>query len=153
MAVFLVVAGLTGGLLAFYPELDRALNPELLRVSPPSPGAVLLDPLELNARVKAQLPKELSFHNLTFKREPDESRAFWIEIAPEEWRETFVDPYLVALLQQLIPGEGVAGIQGIRVLGRYRPLEIQSQAVAALVERAGPGGQLKTHRSLPGYDE
>jgi uncharacterized iron-regulated membrane protein len=98
MVVFLVVAGLTGGLLAFYSELDRALNPELLRVSPPSPGAALLDPLELHARVKAQLPAEQAFHNLSFKREPAESRAFWIEIAPEEWRETFVDPYTGKIL-------------------------------------------------------
>ena len=39
MTVFLVVAGLTGSLLAFNRELDAALNPELFRVEPPGPGA------------------------------------------------------------------------------------------------------------------
>lgn len=56
MAVFLVIAGLTGAFLAFYHELDAAVNPRLYRAPPPAPGAVPLDPLELRERAQALAP-------------------------------------------------------------------------------------------------
>lgn len=34
MAVFLVVAGLTGSLITFYHELDTAINPSLMKAEP-----------------------------------------------------------------------------------------------------------------------
>lgn len=32
MSVFLIVAGATGSIVAFYPQIDRFINPELLAV-------------------------------------------------------------------------------------------------------------------------
>jgi len=56
-AAFLTVAGLTGALLAFYQELDAAINPNLLQVAPQTPGTPLIDPLELRERLARQHPK------------------------------------------------------------------------------------------------
>jgi uncharacterized iron-regulated membrane protein len=53
LAGFLAIAGLTGSLIVFDQELDRALNPELFEV----PGsAARLSPSTLAAHVEAQLP-------------------------------------------------------------------------------------------------
>ncbi len=57
IAVFLVMAGLTGALLAFYHELDGLLNPALTHVAPSSQQHVPLDPFELQSRFAAELPK------------------------------------------------------------------------------------------------
>ena len=93
MTAFLVVAGLTGALLAFNQELDTALNPALLRVEPPTPGARLLDPYEVQARLQEQLPPSTSYRGLSFDGKPDESLSVWIEIDRDEWRQFLVDPY------------------------------------------------------------
>jgi uncharacterized iron-regulated membrane protein len=98
MSVFLIVAGVTGALLAFNQELDAALNPELLRVEPPSPGARLLDPFQVQARVQEQLPPHQSYRSVSFDPKPDESLSGWIEVGENEWRQLFVDPYTGALL-------------------------------------------------------
>lgn len=52
IAVFLVVAGLTGSVLVFYHELDAALNPQFYRISA---EVTRLDPLAVRERVVAQL--------------------------------------------------------------------------------------------------
>lgn len=57
MAGFLVIAGLTGALLAWNNELDAAFNPELFEAPPPSPEAEMLDPLVLRAQVQAAYPQ------------------------------------------------------------------------------------------------
>ncbi|HTU58939.1 MAG TPA: PepSY-associated TM helix domain-containing protein, partial [Polyangiales bacterium] len=93
MAVFLTVAGLTGCLLAFYTDLDAALNPELFRVHPPSPGAPLLDPLVVREKLLAQLPPGTEVQGVMLRLKPDRSVNYWIDE-----RETFVDPYTGALL-------------------------------------------------------
>jgi uncharacterized iron-regulated membrane protein len=56
LAGFLLLAGATGSLLAWYEELDAAVNPALLRAAPPAPGARPLEPLQLRAAVAAQYP-------------------------------------------------------------------------------------------------
>jgi uncharacterized iron-regulated membrane protein len=93
MAVFLVVAGLTGTLLAFYQELDRALSGELMDVTPPSPGARPLDPFELKARVDQQLPEGRELQTVQLDIDPERALGIWIETQPEHWEETFIDPY------------------------------------------------------------
>lgn len=93
LAVFLVVAGLTGALLAFYKELDRALSAELMDVTPPSANARPLDPFELTARLEAQLPAGERLHSVRFDAEPDRALGVWIETKAEGWQETYVDPY------------------------------------------------------------
>lgn len=92
MAAFLFNAGVTGSLLAFYSDLDAALNPELRRVKPPWVGAPLLDPLDLRERLQKQLPGK-SVEGLILQRRAGESVNYWIDE-----RETFVDPYSGALL-------------------------------------------------------
>jgi uncharacterized iron-regulated membrane protein len=98
MTVFLVVAGLTGALLAFSPELDTALNPELFRVEPPSAGVRLLDPFEVQARLQEQLPPSQSYRSVSFDPKPDESLSVWIEVEEDKWRQFLVNPNTGALL-------------------------------------------------------
>lgn len=93
MAVFLTVAGLTGCLLAFYTDLDAALNPELFRVRPPSPEAQLLDPIVLREKLTEQLPAGTVVPGVMLRMRPDRPVNYWIDE-----RETFVDPYTGALL-------------------------------------------------------
>ena len=93
MAVFLTVAGVTGCVLAFYTDLDAALNPELFRVRPPAPGAQRLDPLVLRDKLVAQLPAGTAVHSVMLRFRPDRSVNYWIDE-----RETFVDPYTGAIL-------------------------------------------------------
>lgn len=100
MAGFLLLAGLTGSVLAFYEELDAWLNPQLLQVTPPAPGAQPLDPLRLRERVAAQYPQAW-VHSVRLSREPGRALAFWLdskdgtELSNDE---VFVDPYTGALL-------------------------------------------------------
>ncbi|MGH8611842.1 MAG: PepSY domain-containing protein [Gammaproteobacteria bacterium] len=51
MAGFLLIAGLTGSLLAWNDELEAVLSPQLFRAAPPAPDAQALDPLVLRAHV------------------------------------------------------------------------------------------------------
>jgi uncharacterized iron-regulated membrane protein len=51
MAGFLILAGLTGSVMAWFDELEAATNPRLFRVLPPSADATPLDPLRLRERV------------------------------------------------------------------------------------------------------
>jgi uncharacterized iron-regulated membrane protein len=55
LAPFLILVGSTGSLLAFYQELDRALNPALLAV--PLSEAPLLDPFILREWIEQQEPQ------------------------------------------------------------------------------------------------
>jgi uncharacterized iron-regulated membrane protein len=98
MATFLLVAGLTGSLLAFYQELDSALNPELRRVQPPFPGAPLLAPFELTERIQAQLPAGQEHLEARLDLRGDEAVEFWIEVSKDKWKEMFADPYTGAIL-------------------------------------------------------
>lgn len=91
IAVFLLVAGLTGTLLVFQEELDRLLAPSLLVAHPPTPGAPFLEPFELAERIHRVLPE--AQQSVQFDLEPGVAVNVWTEVAPGEWREAFVDPY------------------------------------------------------------
>lgn len=56
IARFLLVAALTGSLLAFGDALELLAAPRLHRVAPPFPGAPLLDPQELRRAVLQRYP-------------------------------------------------------------------------------------------------
>lgn len=56
MAGFLLLAGLTGALLAWYSELDGWINDDIMSVIPPNPPAVQLSPLALRERLQAAYP-------------------------------------------------------------------------------------------------
>ncbi|HTV21236.1 MAG TPA: PepSY-associated TM helix domain-containing protein [Polyangiaceae bacterium] len=88
MASFLTVAGVTGSIIAFYPQLDALLNPELFVVDPPAPGALPLDPFELRDRVAQQLPPGQTLDDVVLEVEPGKSVNYWFDE-----RENFFDPY------------------------------------------------------------
>jgi hypothetical protein len=72
MAGFLLVAGLTGAVLAWYHELDALVNPGLTQARAPVPGAVPLDPLVLRERVQAAYP-EAWVRWVDLRREPGQA--------------------------------------------------------------------------------
>lgn len=92
MAVFLLVAGLTGTMMAYYRPLDRLLNPELFVAEPPKPGAPLLDPFVLRDRLNDQLPEEKRVDYVMLELLSDSTVNYWVD-----GRETFVNPYTGAI--------------------------------------------------------
>ncbi|HXS18277.1 MAG TPA: PepSY-associated TM helix domain-containing protein, partial [Polyangiaceae bacterium] len=88
MSVFLIVAGATGSMIAFYPQVDRFINPELLAVEPPRLGAPLLDPFTVRERLLDQLPQGQSVDGVVLYRTPGLPFNYWIDD-----REVFVDPF------------------------------------------------------------
>lgn len=97
LTVFLVVAGVTGTLLAFYADLDGLLNPGLVQAKPETPGAPFLEPFELQARFSAQLPPGARALDVQFRPEPGRANRSWVEVTPQTWREYFVNPYTGAV--------------------------------------------------------
>ena len=97
MTVFLVVAGLTGSLLAFYYELDPLLNPGLFRVAPPEPGATLLDPFAQRDALQRQLPPGMYAHRVYFEQHPELASLLEAAVLPGQPHaaddEYFLDPY------------------------------------------------------------
>jgi uncharacterized iron-regulated membrane protein len=90
IAGFLAIAGLTGSVIVFYQELDRALNPELFNV----PVAVApLPPSTLAARVEAQLPgAEVTLISIPA---PGRASEVWVQpkgSAPLTYNQVFADP-------------------------------------------------------------
>lgn len=69
MALFLIVAGVTGSLIAFYDELDCAVNPRLFRVTP---RGTALDAPALIERAEAGVP-EGRVTDIILHRAPDQS--------------------------------------------------------------------------------
>lgn len=98
MAIFLLVAGLTGCLLAFNAELDRMFAPELLLAPPPSSAAAPLDPFVLSERVQAQLAPGQHHYSIDFDPKPGEATSFWLQVEHDSWRQFFADPYTGRLL-------------------------------------------------------
>ncbi len=88
ISVFLILAGVTGSLLAFYPQIDRLLNPALLSVAPPHAEAQLLDPFVARERLNAQLPEGKRVDGVVLFRPHDFPYNYWID-----GKEVFVDPY------------------------------------------------------------
>lgn len=102
MAGFLIVAGVTGSLLAWKDELEAALLPAVFRVAPPAPGAAPLDALLLRGTVAARFPQaDVAYaplsapagHSMVFYLRP----AADVQLASDE---VFVDPYTGAVLGQ-----------------------------------------------------
>lgn len=97
MALFLVVAGLTGIFIAFYHELDTLINPEVMRVEAPANQA-MLSPVALHALVLKQYPNAL-VTRLDLRQVAGESRRFYLKPKPGSPantlinNEVFVNPY------------------------------------------------------------
>lgn len=98
IAGFLLIAGLTGSLLAFYDELDVALNPGLRLVADPG-AAPALDPLVLREQVERALPRDAHIDYHPLRTEPGRSAQLyaWRMDGPEgaqalRFYEVFADP-------------------------------------------------------------
>lgn len=105
IAGFLLIAGLTGSLLAFYEEIDVALNPQLHRIEE-RPGQTPLDPLVLRERVERSLPGGAHLDYQPLHREPGRSAHLygWRLVGPDgatqqlRFYEFFADPYTARVL-------------------------------------------------------
>lgn len=106
-ALFLIVAGLTGSVLAFKNELEALLNPELFVVSPPGGKSVtdLLDPFVLRERVEQLYPYARADH-LSFPK-PDQASVFYLmprldpltqQAYPLNKDQVFLNPYTGEIL-------------------------------------------------------
>ncbi|GLC28179.1 PepSY-associated TM helix domain-containing protein [Roseisolibacter agri] len=83
----LVVTGLSGSALVFREEIDRALNPHLLRVEPTAARAPLQAILDAAARAYPTEPAT----RVRMPRGPDGTYEVWLGAAPE--RYVYADPY------------------------------------------------------------
>ncbi len=99
MTLFLVIVGLTGSVLAFYHELDRWLNPELLTVAVRE--APMLDPFTLHDRAEALEPRA-RVDQIFLRQVPGEAYSAFLQprINPATSKayelpadETLLDPY------------------------------------------------------------
>lgn len=106
MAGFLVIAGLTGALLAFNDEIEGAISPHVFKAFPPNANAERLDPLYLREVVQSQYP-DANVHWVDFAPKAERSSIFWIEGKTDsltgetkalENDQVFVDPYSGAIL-------------------------------------------------------
>lgn len=95
IALFLILEGLTGSVLAFYRPLDAALNPELFRATPPAPNASPIEPFALLDRLNEQLPASSRITDAMLQHE--RGRAVIYEVAEGQ---AFVNPYTGVLLGQ-----------------------------------------------------
>ena len=115
MALFLVVAGLTGSLLVWYEEIYAAVNPGWLRIVPPTDGQAPLDPLQLRAAVLERYP-QASIHYLTLHGRADRAAVFWLQAGdgkPLAVDTVFVDRYTGKLLGARHHGEIGEGIHNL----------------------------------------
>lgn len=106
MALFLIIAGITGALLVWYEELEGIINRDLHHVQAPADKADFLDPLELANKVETTLP-QAAVRWLPLRLEPGHSVTFWLtpKIDPETGKrmqvpydEVFVNPYTGEIL-------------------------------------------------------
>jgi len=116
MAVFLVVAGITGSLIAFYHELDAAINPSLFKVEPPSANAELMDPFQLREEVSKQLPGAV-IRSVDLDQKPDEAAVFGVswedETQPNKDDTWFVNPYTAEILGSRTYGDITQGVKNL----------------------------------------
>lgn len=113
LASFLVVAGITGALLAFYDEIESLIAPQLHIAQPPSAQSELLNPLELRDKVQAAYPGAV-INYLPLHLEP--GRALKLDIRridaagrigpwSPEVDEVFIDPYTGRILAERLWGD------------------------------------------------
>ena len=102
LALFLVIAGITGSLLAWNEELEAAISPQLFRVTAP-PTAVRIDPLLLHAQVQARYPDALAAR-LPLEFSDGRSVLFALRPLSKSQKlandQVFVDPYTGQTLGQ-----------------------------------------------------
>lgn len=105
MAAFLIVASVTGSLLAFRNELDAWLAPHFFVPQSP-PGAPLLDPFALRERVQRQVAPQGRVDAVVFNLRGGVTARFPVAPNPDprtgklhrlDYDEVFVDPHTAAV--------------------------------------------------------
>lgn len=116
LAGFLVLTGLTGAPLAFYPELDAYFASRLQRSEPPAPGAAPLDPLVLRERLLERMP-HVDADYVELRQQPGRSAAFFVSArdgaAPLPYDEVYVDPYTGAERGRRLWGDPSGGLENL----------------------------------------
>ena len=107
LAGFLLIAGLTGSLLAFHDELEAALSPSLWRVAPPAPQSAPLDPLTLRTRVQAAYP-HARVRMAPLHAEVGRALVYSLE-AQADADQVFVNPYTGEILGDRLWGDITQG--------------------------------------------
>lgn len=110
MAGFLLLAGLTGALLAWYHELDAMINPSLMRVVPPSPTTQARDGLWLRQQVQDAYPEARVNHVSFHQGAPEDARVFHADAASSGFDEVFVNPYTGDILGVRLWGDITQGV-------------------------------------------
>ncbi len=111
MAGFLLLAGLSGALLAWYEELDALLSPALLKAQPAPGTEQALAPLALRAQVEKSYPNKLVNH-IPLSQAIGRSAVFYVVArpgqpgAPEEpVLQVLVHPYTGQVLGDRVLGD------------------------------------------------
>jgi uncharacterized iron-regulated membrane protein len=104
--LLLAVIGLTGAALVFRDEIDRALNPHLLRVAPAATRAA--GPLQAAVDVAARAYPGEPPTRVRMPRTADGTLEVWLGGAPS--RYAYVDPYRGTLLGARRPTEFLTGV-------------------------------------------
>lgn len=94
MAFFLTVAGLTGSILAFYPELNARCQPPT-RISP---GSTLLNPFDLRERALAAEPNA-RINVVVFNLAPDQ--AYIAHLEGSRYEQLELNPYSGEIIKRL----------------------------------------------------
>lgn len=97
-AIFLVIAGITGSILAYYHELDEWLNPELYFVSQQDEN-FLSEPELFKAAELYSQKSNASINTMPLEFSPGRSLIFRIKDS-EEYNQLFIDPYTANILGQ-----------------------------------------------------
>lgn len=104
MVLFLVVAGVTGTMLAFYDELEALLHPEFMLVKP-VPNQAVMNPIALAERVEQRYPNAV-LNRVPLNVEPGKPQRYFLQPKPDaaadslENNEIFVHPYTGAVLAE-----------------------------------------------------
>ncbi len=115
MAVFLVIAGLTGSLITFYHELDTAINPSLMKVEPPHENAQLMNPFQLREEVARQLPGAV-IGRVPLEQKPNEATVYYVDWEDENTTKDdtwFVNPYTAEILGSRTYGDITQGVKNL----------------------------------------
>ncbi len=118
LAVFLIVSGVTGSLLAFHEELDSALNPQLFDGSSPSPDAQRLSSFELRELILELSPPGSKVPLVPLDGKDKEAVLFSIELPKTENHfssddEYFINPYTGALNGTRLWGDLRQGLKNL----------------------------------------
>lgn len=103
VGLFLVITGLTGSALVFRHEIDTALNPRLLRVTPAERRAPIQPIVDRVARV---FPDETPTR-VRMPQRADGTYEFWLGSAPDLY--VYADPYSGEILGARRPTEFLTG--------------------------------------------